>query len=322
VDGKHLLWRASDSHRELTAKVGGVEVPTGGMYGFLGILMRVHARYGGDVQITWESPPDDVAHELYQEGVSTKNFRFDLYPEYKSKHEELPEEQQEFLAEMAEQERRLQTILYHLGVPQFAGIGCEGDDVAGTLARQASEMGREVIIYSGDSDIRQLCQYPGVRVATPPHVAKSEARVSDAIYDAAAVEAKHGVPPESLATLKALVGGKDNLPGVKGVGKKYGPILVRQYGTLARVIRAARDSDDAWPLSERVRQAVVESSLDLIRFYKVAKIDCDSRLYAFNCRRDQSEVVKQFKQYRFQSLLSPLELRSLMALGQRQSLDD
>lgn len=308
IDGRHLLWRTSDVHNDLSANVDGVDIPTGGMYGFLNVLIRIHARYGGVVYITWEGQGRN------DDGTPRdRNFRFELYPSYKGKDEEIPPDRLEFIREMMDQEARLKLMLTAMGVRQYLGIACEGDDVTGRLAREASERGQTVVIYSGDSDLRQLVRFAGVFVIAPETIGH---KVVDHVYDTAEVEAKHGVPPVLLAQLKALIGGKDNLPGVPGVGKKYGVTLLGHYGSLTRVLRAALEEAEDWPLTPRIRRLVAEAAPAVLVYYKVSKVRTDVDMEFIEPLASQRMVVGMLRIYRFQSLASPAELQALMTLGQ------
>jgi 5'-3' exonuclease len=118
-----------------------------------------------------------------------------------------------------------------------------------------------------------------------------------------------------MAQLKALVGGKDNLPGVKGVGKKYGAVLLNHYGSLTNVLRAALSESDDWPLSPRVRALVAAAAADVLVFYKIARVRVDLDVEYIEPLADQRMVVEMLRTYRFQSLVAPAELHALMKLG-------
>lgn len=303
LDGRHLLWRTYDVHRDLSVVIDSTEVATGGIYGFLTVALRVHNRYGGRTVVAWEGAS--------RGDRAQRNFRFDLFPAYKG-HDETPDpDRLELIREMSEQEWRLQAILSYCGVTQYLGKRCEGDDVVGRIALEASEAGHTVVIYSGDSDLRQLV---GERVyVAAPNVGNSKGR--DTVYDEDAVVAKHGVPPHLIPAVKALAGGKDNLPGVPGVGKKYATALVKHYGSLNAVLRAALSGDEGWPLSARLRTAVAAAAGDVITYYKVAKIRTDVDMDELVAARSQVKLLDYLRLYRFSSLALPSELAGLLALG-------
>jgi len=296
-------------------ELDGEDVPTGGMYGFLSVAIRVHAKYGGRVAVTWEGQ-----HGKRADGrPRPRNFRFDLYPSYKGKDEEMDAERLEFIREMIGQEERLKQVLVSMGVEQYMGVGCEGDDVVGHLATKWAGKGETVYIYSGDSDLRQLVREGSVSVVAPEQKFKGGGKskgVSDHIYTPEEVIAKHGVAPEQMAALKALVGGKDNLPGVHGIGKKSGVTLVNHYGSLNKVLRAAINEDEGWPLTPRLRALVAAAALDVILYYKVSQVRTDLPVERLPGKASQRDVLEHLRKYKFQSLAAPAELYALMSMGQ------
>ncbi len=295
-DGRHMLYRTSDAFKILSVEIEGREVGTGGMYGFLNVAVRIFRRYGGRVWVAWE-------------GKRSRNFRRDLYPEYKRKREP-DSEQLEFLVSMGEQERRLQAMLRAMGVLQFRGAHCEADDVMAWIATDARERGETSIIYTGDSDLRQLVG-PGISVAAPGFKSK------DVLYDTAeSVKEKHGVVPEKLADLKALAGdSSDNIPGVRGIGPKTGATLINQYGSVKNVIEAAREADGTWPVSHRFRQLILDAEADLSTFLALTQLQTAKDVHEIERKRSQKTLINHFKAYHFRSLMVPNELMDLMRMG-------
>lgn len=295
-DGRHLLWRTSDAFRDLTAKVDGEPMPTGGIYGFLSCALRIHGKFGGMAVVAWEG---------------RTNFRTKLYPSYKRKDEKTDDpERLELISEMAEQERRLIHVLKSMGVRQYRGDNCEADDVIGRLAKKASDRGRRCVIYSGDSDLRQLVD-DDVTCVSPVI-----GRGADKVYDAAAVIERHLVGPKQLAELKALSGdASDNIPGVPGIGPKTGSALIAHYGSLRAIIHAALQDAEDWPVPKRHVEAVKHNRQKLITFYKLTKIRQDRAMKFIKPDRGQKALVEQLKLYRFASLLAPAELHGLMKMG-------
>jgi len=296
LDGRHLLWRTVDAFGMLSAELGDVEVATGGIYGFLSVAIRIHQRYGGRVIVAWEG---------------RNNFRYKLYPEYKKKSEP-DEERLEFIQEMIDQETRLKAILRAIGVDQYRGIRCEADDVIGSLAHYYAEAKRRVVIYTGDSDLRQLVD-DLVTVVAPGR------RGNDTVFDEEAVIAKHEVSPPRLADLKALAGdSSDNIPGVKGVGPKTAAKLINAYGDIEDVIHAAKINGAAkppWPVAERFREAIAEVEDDIRLFKKLTLIDGQRQMRRIEPKRDKKRVIRQLMAYKFRSLMAPAELNELMRMG-------
>ena len=71
-----------------------------------------------------------------------KTFRNDLYPEYKANRPPMPDDLRSQIAP-------LHQIIEAMGLPLLVIEGVEADDVIGTLAKQASDIGIETVISTG-----------------------------------------------------------------------------------------------------------------------------------------------------------------------------
>jgi len=293
IDGRHMLYRTADVFRELEVEVDGQVVPTGAIWGFLNLMLLIHERWGGLVAVAWEG-----------EG----NFRFQLYPEYKQKG--VPtEELREFLDGMNQQEVILKRLLQLLGVRQYEGDGCEADDVIGHLVERFQGMNR--VVYSGDSDLRQLVG-EGVVVVAPG------GKKGDKVYDVAAVIERHGVAPEYIPDLKALCGDtSDNIPGVRGVGPKKAAALVQIYGNVDSVIAAAERSDPGWPraVGEKLRCAVVEAAADIRLYLQLTTIKRGYTIKPIHPEPDKKATIQMLKRLKFASLLTFTRLAQMKAMA-------
>lgn len=295
MDGRHLLWRCADAFQQLTAELGGEEIGTGGMYGFLAVCLKIHHRYGGVAFVAWEAKN------------RKDNFRCKLYPQYKDKGEP-DEDTLELIRDMAKQEKRLMAMLRLMGVRQYMGVRCEADDVIGTLAKKFD--GREVIIYSGDSDLRQLVT--NTTTAVSPGYRGSR----DVVYTSEAVEEKHGVPPKFIPDLKALAGDhSDNIPGVPGIGAVYAARAISAFGAVDEIIRAAKRGGDEWPLTEKLRQKLLENAKNARLFKKLTTIKCDATMQPITPARDKKRLIQHLMAYKFRSMMGPAELGGLMNMA-------
>lgn len=297
IDGRHMLYRTSDAFSDLSTEIDGVDVPTGGIYGFLNVLLKIHARWGGKVVVAWEGKD---------------NFRVVEYPQYKGKDKPIDPDKLEFIKEMFQQEHFLKLILRSAGVRQYEGVGCEADDVMGRLAYQVGERGgHKVIIYTGDSDLRQ-CVYPD-RVWT---VSPSKGKIKERMYGPDEVFEKDGVKPDDIPLLKALAGdGSDNIPGVRGIGPKTAAILVNHYGDLEDIIVAACRENEDWPVAKRFQLSVANVRKDLALFLRLTTIKVDCGMKAIETQKRQADVVQLLHAFKFRSLAGPAELHGLMKMG-------
>lgn len=306
IDGRHLLYRVTDAFSGLEAEVDGDTFPTGGMYGFLNVAIRIHQVYGGTVVVAWEG--------------DRRNFRLDLFPSYKRRDEGMDGEKMEFISEMSKQEVWLKHILRSAGIRQYLGVNCEADDVLGRLATRVSNRGKRVYIYSGDSDLRQLvyaaddASNGGIWTISP-----GQRRQGDKVYGEVEVEGKHGVPPRLLSDLKALAGdNSDNIPGVKGIGPKTAAQLLNHYGSLAGVLSAAAkgmEGMDDWPVAERFRDSINDNAEDVRLYHRLTTINVDCEMELIEPAKRQADVVEQLKRFKFRSLAGPAELHQLMRMG-------
>ena len=135
--------------------------------------------------------------------------------------------------ELIDQIPMLQQLTEALNIPVVVVPGYEADDVLGTLARQARELGCRTVILTGDMDLIQL-------VDDATFVQTSRRGSSEpVVYDPEAVQERFGFAPPLMVDYKALRGdASDNIPGVPGIGEKTATALVQQYGDLDQVLAA------------------------------------------------------------------------------------
>jgi len=152
-----------------------------------------------------------------------RTFRDDLYAEYKAGRAETP---QEFHSQL----ERIKEMMHAFNIPIYVAAGFEADDVLGTLSCQATALGVETYILTGDSDTLQLVNTHVRVVLANPY----GQRMSSIVYDTAKViERYEGLHPHQLIDLRGLKGDtSDNIPGVKGIGEKGAITLLNQFGSI------------------------------------------------------------------------------------------
>jgi DNA polymerase-1 len=148
----------------------------------------------------------------------------EAYSEYKAQRDGMPDalrSQMEFLFEGLEA----------MDIPIYKKEGFEADDVIGTIATKAKELGHKAYILTGDRDSFQLVDEEGfIRVLIPSFNALEE-------YDKEKVFTKMEVYPEQIIDYKALSGdSSDNIPGIKGIGHKTAVKLLSEYGNLEKYL--------------------------------------------------------------------------------------
>ncbi|MCT8832388.1 DNA polymerase I [Glaesserella parasuis] len=203
VDGSSYLYRAFHAFPPLTNKQG---EPTGAMYGVLNMLKSLIAQV----------EPSHIAVVFDAKG---KTFRDELFEQYKSHRPPMPDE-------LRSQIQPLHAIIKALGIPLLSIEGVEADDVIGTLAVQASQAGKHVLISTGDKDMAQLVNDHIMLINT----------MNNTLLDREGVIEKYGIPPELIIDYLALLGdSSDNIPGVKGVGEKTAIALLQGIGSMQAI---------------------------------------------------------------------------------------
>lgn len=181
-------------------------------------------------------------------------FRVAAIPSYKA-HRVAPDGGEDVPAALAPQIPLIAEVLEALGVARVGAPGFEADDVIGTLtAREVARPAAQrspVEIVTGDRDLFQLVDDDaGVRVLyTLKGIGELE------VVDAARLAERHGVASgRAYAHLATLRGdSSDGLPGVPGIGEKTAVLLVRRYGDLDGVRRAAEEGDPGLTAAQRRR---------------------------------------------------------------------
>jgi len=185
-----------------------------------------------------------------------KTFRNDMYPEYKANRPPMPDDLRTQIAP-------LHDIITAMGLPLLVIPDVEADDVIGTLAKQADELGIETVISTGDKDMAQL---------VTPHVRLINT-MTDVEMDVAGVSEKFGVRPDQIIDYLALMGDKvDNIPGVVKCGPKTAVKWLTEHGTLDEVI--ANADKVKGKIGENLRDALDQLPLS----YQLATIKCDVEL--------------------------------------------
>lgn len=203
IDGSNYLFRAFHGLPDLRTSSG---EPTGAVRGFLGMLGKV-----------WALAKPDHAVIIFD--AQGKNFRHEMFPEYKSNRPPMPDD-------LRVQIEPLHGILKDLGWPVVSVPGVEADDVIATIAEKARAAGMKSIIATGDKDMAQLVDDDIVLINT----------MNVKFYDREGVIEKYGVPPERIVDYLSLMGDKvDNVPGIEKCGPKTAAKWIAEYGDLEGV---------------------------------------------------------------------------------------
>ena len=204
VDGTYELFRHFYGARRAT---NGADTRFGGLRGVLaGVLQMIEK---GATHI----------------GVATdhviESFRNELWPGYKTGAG--------IDRVLWSQFHPLEEGLAAMGVAVWPMIELEADDALASAAylAQSSAVVEKICIWTPDKDLAQC--------VVADRVVQIDGR-RNTIRDAAAIEAKFGVPPESIPDYLALVGdAADGYPGIPGFGKKRAAAILKKFGHIEAI---------------------------------------------------------------------------------------
>jgi len=283
VDGSSYLYRAYHAMYKADLRNSAGE-PTGAIRGVTSMLRRLLADY----------PDSHIAVVFDAKG---KTFRDDIYKEYKANRPPMPDD-------LRPQVEPIYDIIRAMGLPLLCVDGVEADDVIGTLARQATEKGMDVVVSTGDKDMAQLVNHHVTLVNT----------MTETKMDIEGVKEKFGLPPEHIIDFLALMGDKvDNIPGVPGVGEKTALSLLQKMGNLKAIyanLEAVRDLD--FRSAKKMPEKLAENKALAELSYELATIKCDVELdieveELKHQPQDREALLTLFKQFEFRSWISELE---------------
>ncbi len=204
VDGSAFLFRSyyANMRQNLTSPDG---FPTGAMFGVISSIKKLEKSY-----------PSAKLILIFD--AKGKNFRHQMYPEYKANRKDAD-------PELIMQIQPLYDIISNMGVHFFCVDGVEADDTIATLASQNNKAGIKTLIASGDKDLMQL---------VGGHVYQLDMKGDLLDYDG--VIKKSGVRPEQIRDLLALTGDSaDNIPGVPSVGPKTAVKWLTEHQDIATI---------------------------------------------------------------------------------------
>ncbi|MCF6808492.1 DNA polymerase I [Thiotrichales bacterium 19S9-12] len=309
VDGSSYLFRAFHAMPYLMTSNG---KHTGAIYGVVNMLKRLPEQMGTEhIGIIFDA--------------KGKNFRHELYPEYKANRKKMADE-------LSEQIEPLHELIRALGFPVVSVSGVEADDVIGTLATDASKAGWDVLISTGDKDMAQLVD---------EHVTLIDTMKNEITQREKVIE-KFGVKPEQIIDFLALVGdASDNIPGVPKVGPKSAAKWLNEYGSLESVMENAdkingkigenlRSSLEILPLSHQLATIVCDLDLE-VKFDQLKCIEPDRSklkvmyqdLEFFKFLKevdDAKEPVEEDLSSKYQCILTEADLNNWIKLIKKSDL--
>ncbi len=217
IDGSGYIFRAYYALPPLSRKSDGL--PTGAVSGFCSMLFK----------LLEEARSDDTKNKPTHFAVifdsARKNFRNEIYKEYKANRSEAPED-------LAPQFEYIRKSVEAFNLPSIEQLNYEADDLIATYAKKITDAGAKVTIISSDKDLMQLVSKK-IRLFDPM---KSKVIGEKEVFE------KFGVKPDQVIDVQSLAGdSSDNIPGVPGIGIKTASELIIKYKNLNNLLSKASE---------------------------------------------------------------------------------
>ena len=283
IDSNALLHRAFHALPPLAMKNG---QETGAVYGYLLTLFKAIKDLKADyIVATFDT--------------KAKTFRHEKFIDYKAQRPLTP-------SGIVTQIPIAKEVLDAFKIPVFAKDGVEADDLIATICTIAPKQKEDLEIYilTGDMDSLQLVN-DQVKVYTLGKGIKDTV-----IYDINKVVERFGVKPEQMNEFKALTGDpSDNIPGVKGIGKKTAAEIIQKYGSIKNLYEEL--STDTAVLKPKVKEALKENKENAFMSRELVEMkkDCDIDFKIEDCKFgnfDKKEVEEKLRTLEFNSLINRL----------------
>jgi DNA polymerase I len=275
IDGHNLIFRAFYGVAPLTDMNGN---PSNAIYGFASMFFNI-------LQL---EKPDFIAMTF----DTGKNFRHDIFPEYKGTRQKCPDD-------LKSQMSTIYEMVDTMDIPVFRREGYEADDLIGTLSTLSSQNTEDLLVHiiSSDHDLFQLIENDVV-VSVPQRGGKPPIYFQDT-----QVMEKLGVSPSQVKDFKGLAGdSSDNIKGVEGIGPKGASKLLQEFGNLENIY------DNLDQLTDNIKKKLETNKESAFMSRKLATIICDIPI-EFSLQKMKYEGISEnilafFQQFHFHTLNS------------------
>ena len=213
IDGSGYIFRAYYALPPLSRKSDGM--PTGAVNGFCSMLFKLLEDSKS------EDNKDKPTHFAVIFDSARKNFRNEIYSEYKANRDDAPQD-------LIPQFDFIRKSVKAFNLPSIELINYEADDLIATYSEQVIKNGGKVTIVSSDKDLMQLYK-KNIRIYDP---------MKNKFISDDDIKKKFGVSSDKVIEVQALAGdSSDNVPGVPGIGVKTAAELINQYGTIENLLK-------------------------------------------------------------------------------------
>ena len=280
IDGSGYIFRAYYALPPLSRKSDGL--PTGAVSGFCSMLFKLLEDSKSDAN------KDKPTHFAVIFDSARKNFRNEIYSEYKENRSDAPED-------LIPQFDYIRKSVKAFNLPSIEMLNYEADDLIATYSEQILSFGAKVTIVSSDKDLMQLYK-KNIRIYDP---------MKNKFINDLDIENKFGVKAEKVIDVQALAGdSSDNVPGVPGIGVKTAAELIKNYGdleTLLKNIENIKQNKRRETLIENKDKAIISKKLVTLKKDVPVKEKLDSFILK---EIDKEKLYNFLREMEFNRLLS------------------
>ncbi|MEX0939774.1 MAG: DNA polymerase I [Candidatus Babeliales bacterium] len=287
IDGSSFLYRAYYSLRPLHTKQG---EPVQAVYSFIRMIKKmIDAFKPSYLTLVWDSKGKTIRHEVY--------------PEYKATRQEPP-------SDLFKQKEHIQEFADLIGITQIAQSGEEADDLMYSIAKDLEKNGMNAVFVTSDKDMGQALS-DSITIFDP---------FKDQFIDAEVFEKNMGFSVKKLPFYFALLGdASDNIPGVKGIGKKGATDIVQQFDSLEDLyenLDKVKKERTRKALEEQKKEAFLSRQLFLLHY---CPLNIDLKDLTFD-RNQWMNALPLFEALEFKSLVK--DIQGKLPLEKRQKLSE
>lgn len=280
IDGSSFLYRAYYSMRPLHTSSG---LAVQAVYGFVRMIKKIiDKQHPEHMILVWDS--------------KGKTERHTIFPDYKATRQAPP-------SDLFEQKKIIQQFAQLIGLHQLEAPGIEADDLIYSAAKDLVAQHYDVVIISSDKDLYQMLS-DKITILDP---------FKDIVVTKEAHEAALGYEVAKIPFYFAILGdSSDNIPGVKGIGKKGAEDLVKEFYSLEDLytnIDRVKKEKTKLVLIEQKDNAFLSLQLFLLRY---SPLNLNLEEVAFN-KENWVKAFDLFKELQFKSLIQEIEKKEEIA---------
>ncbi len=283
VDGNSLLFRGFYATIYTHGMKTSEGVYTNAVYAFANMLNKA-------IELV---QPDTI---LVAFDSAKKNFRHEMFPEYKGGRKETPHE-------LIGQFAIVREYLDAMNISRFELDGVEADDIIGTLAKRYPDW--QINILTSDRDLLQVIDDTTSVWLLKKGISEIEKMTKEALIE------KMGIQPLQVIDLKGLSGdASDNIPGIPGVGEKTAMKLLDQFGSVEGVIEHVEE------LKGKLKEKVSEFAEQALMSKQLATIKVDVEIpmneVDFEFIPNRNQQIAFFQKYEMNSFVRKLQEASVV----------